>query len=98
MDGKMFSKRINIKKQTWLDKDKNITEVMEFDENGYCIYLKDYKDGFEMWCEYDENGNEIHTKNSKGFEQWYEYDDHGNMIHAKNSNGEECYIEYEYWS
>ncbi|NBW66933.1 hypothetical protein EBR44_14400, partial [bacterium] len=39
------------------------------------------------WSEYDENGNEIHTRDSAGFEQWREYDENGNMIHYRDSNG-----------
>ena len=40
-------------------------------------------------CTYDENGNEIHHKDSDGYEAWVEYDSKGNVIHLKNSDGEE---------
>ena len=37
--------------------------------------------------EYDEHGNEIHTRDSAGFEQWREYDKNGNEILIRNSDG-----------
>ena len=46
-------------------------------------------------AEYDENGNEIHHKDSDGDEQWYDYDKGGNLIHRKNSNGYEAWWEYD---
>ena len=67
------------------------TEV--YFENGVKKY-EHHKDsnGNEWWCEYDSNGNEIHSKDSNGYEVWREYDSKGNEIHVKNSNG------FEYWS
>ena len=35
----------------------------------------------EEWYEYDENGNLIHTKDSKGCESWCEYDKNSNLIY-----------------
>ena len=45
--------------------------------------------------EYDNKGNEIHSKNSDGFEEWYEYDSSGNKIHYKDTYGVEKWYEYD---
>ena len=61
--------------------------LFEYNINNDIIHTKDYPSGFEIWEEYDENGNMIHIKDSDGYESWKEYDNNGNMIHYKNSNG-----------
>ena len=45
--------------------------------------------------EFDEQGNNIHYKDSDGSEYWYEYDAKGNMIYSKDSNGYEGWYEYD---
>ena len=45
--------------------------------------------------EYDQNGNEIHYKNSNGYEEWYEYDQNWNEIHYKDSDGIEYWKDYD---
>ena len=72
-------------------------------DGNYTYYhlgkIKKYKhlktSGFESWREYDENGNEIHFKDSAGSESWSEYDKNGNKIHYKDSNGYERWSEYD---
>ena len=66
----------------------NGTEV--YFENGIEKYghRKD-SDGYEVWNEYDNKGNEVHHKTSDGLERWGEYDNKGNVIYSKDSDGEE---------
>lgn len=64
------------------------------DSKGNVVYRKD-SDGYESWCEYDENNNEIHYKNSNGTEYWREYDENNNVIYARSSNGVEYWCEYD---
>ena len=73
---------------------KKIIEGTEvYFENGVKKYgHHKNSNGYEVWREYDSNGNEIHYKNSNGFEEWREYDSNGNEIYYKDSNGN------EYWS
>lgn len=40
--------------------------------------IKNNSGGYEWWTEYDENGNEIHTKANNGEERRYEYTYHEN--------------------
>jgi hypothetical protein len=64
--------------------------IREYDTNGNLIHFKNSA-GFEYWCEYDSNGNEIYRKysGSGGYEYWCEYDSNNNLIHYKNSDGGE---------
>jgi len=59
-------------------------------ENGVKKYThsKDSR-GFEVWKEYDSNGNITHFKDSEGFEMWSEYDNKSNEIYYKSSEGAE---------
>lgn len=36
---------------------------------------------------YDENNNEIHTKDNEGYEFWREYDENNNEIYFRNIRG-----------
>ena len=42
--------------------------------------------GFEYWKKYDNNGNEIHYKDSNESEYRYDYDENNNLIHYKDLN------------
>lgn len=59
------------------------------DENGNVTYRK-YTDGalagFEIWFEYDEDGNCIYERNSQGYEAFWGYQD-GYLVQYSNSNG-----------
>ena len=52
---------------------------------------------YEHICfiEYDESGNEIHSKSPYDVEKWHEYDESGNIIHSKNSYGTVFWKEYD---
>ena len=54
-------------------------------ENGKMVKVESWDDGDVS--KYDENGNEIHYKNTDGFEEWYEYDSNGKIIHSWNNRG-----------
>jgi YD repeat-containing protein len=41
--------------------------------------------------EYDEEGNETHTRYSDGYEVWKEYDEEGNITHTRYSDGREVW-------
>ena len=58
------------------------------------IHLRD-SSGYEVWNEYDDNGNIIHLRDSTGYEAWYEYDNSGNLIHGRDSTGYEWWREYD---
>ena len=45
--------------------------------------------------EYDERGNEIHSKDLDGYEVWKDFDENGNITHCKASNGSEYWKEYD---
>lgn len=56
--------------------------------------IKDLSIDYVNTIDYDENGREIHSKNSSGFEDWTEYDKNGNQIHYKDSDGYETWDTY----
>ncbi len=67
-------------------------------EKGKISHYSEYQNGkksYERWLEYDQNGNEIHYKDSNGTERWNEYDQNGKLIHYKDSNGTERWWEYD---
>lgn len=68
-------------------------ESLWYDDNGYIIYAKDPENKYEIWNEYDENGNCIHHRDSNGHEYWKEYNEKGNLIHFKNSDGKETWFD-----
>ena len=45
--------------------------------------------------EFNSNGKEIYSKDSRGVEYWTEYDTNGNKIHYKDSDGNESWREYD---
>lgn len=65
----------------------------KYDSSGNLIYRR--IGSFEYWCEYDENGNEVHSKTSDGLEEWHKYDSNGKLIHSKDSEGAEEWYEYD---
>ena len=76
-------------------------ERWKYDEKRNGIYHKyfDGKKTSEAWKEYDEQGHEIHAKESNGIEWWCEYNEKGNKIHEWDSNGpaHEHWYEYEHY-
>lgn len=78
----------------------------EYNPQGKLIYAKRiyfgtlksvYGEEQEIWYEYDENGNILHSRNSSGSEFWYEYDQKGNQTHEKDSAGHETWYENSYY-
>lgn len=63
-----------------------------FNEFGKCILRADTATNLIVSCQYDENNNLIHSKDSSGFEEWFEYDHDGFLNHVKNN------FNYESWS
>lgn len=62
-----------------------------YNDQNKLIYYCDSDREFECFRNYDENGNEIHYRDSNDFEYWKEYDNNNNVIHYKDNTG------YEYW-
>ena len=93
------------KLKTVKDKEGKIIEIYDYDispkfvekygKDGALIYYKNFISNYSRSYEYDENGNEIHRKDSTGYEQWYDYDENGNEIHWKDSDGNEKSSEYD---
>lgn len=55
------------------------------DAEGKKIWHRYFEDCFEVRREYDANGNEIHSKDSRGYECWREYDEHGKLVRGKTA-------------
>ncbi len=70
-------------------------KVEKFDERGNLLYSKEESYGFELWCEYDKNNNEIHCKNSDGIEAWREYNENNRIVYWKNNIGHEIWYKWE---
>lgn len=68
-------------------------KIEEFDDNGNLIYYKNGK--VEIWSEYDNDNNEIHTKYSNGREMWRDFNEQGNLTHYKDSDGNELWYCYD---
>lgn len=66
-----------------------------FDDKGRCIHYKEVNCDYEDWTEYDENGNDIHFKNTNDYEDWTEYDDNNKMIHYTCNYGLEEWCKYD---
>ncbi len=49
--------------------------IRKYDKRDNLVYYR-YPDGLEIWWEFDENNNLIHTKDSEGLrEVWCKYDE-----------------------
>ena len=85
---KNFLKSINKRK-----KEINISNKVFhiYDDQQNLVYYCDTDREFECFKDYDDNGNEIHHKDSNEFEYWKDYDNNGNIIHYKDNTG------HEYW-
>lgn len=70
-------------------------DVYQYDSKENNIYFKNASRKFEIYYDYDSNGNMIHYKRTDGVENWYEYDKNNNQIHQKTSIGNELYWEYD---
>ena len=69
--------------------------ITEYDKKGNRIYYKNSTTGYELWQEFDENNNRIHTKDSNNDEYWGKYDKNNNRIHYKNTDGTEEWYRYD---
>lgn len=72
---------------------------IEYDKYHRKIHEKTIYEGaseaFEVWIEYNEEGQETHIKNSEGREEWFEYDDNNRLIHTYDSEDFHEYWEYD---
>lgn len=58
-----------------------------YDDNNNLIYFRNDNTNYEVWYEYDEFGNCIHTRNSEGYESWDSYDECGRPICFISTDG-----------
>ena len=61
--------------------------IREFEEK--------YNLRIDVVTQYDDNGNEIYSKDSEGFERFWKRNDQGKPVYYKNSNGYEKFFEYD---
>ena len=84
---------VNYAKELIKSADKLIKFSNEIPDN-IKIEYDDNEDVYSI-SEYDNNGNQIHFKDSAGYETWREYDNNGKLIHSKDSDGYEACREYD---
>jgi YD repeat-containing protein len=78
----------------------------EFNEDGQLAYIRhtytsiisDNEEKVEEWFEYDERGNQIHTKSTSGYENWVKYDDQNRVIYIRTKNESDYPSDEEYWA
>ena len=73
------------------------TQIKKYNKNNILIYRKIFKSDSSFWEEswFDDNGNEIHGKDSDGFEFWEEYNQDNTPQHYKTNDGCEMWWEYD---
>lgn len=88
--------KTKLKEETHFENGEAV-EIRRYNRNGLVSSIETLYESHmsTIEIEYDDNGNEIHTKRADGYERWLEYDENGRLITTTDSSGITTRYEYD---